>query len=250
VQDRQRQRKNSQGRRQRAIAPPRRCRYSESRRARRRRRQAERLETMTGYGALTRRSALLAALGTVAALRAAQVGDAQAGEAQAADEPQADAAGLVREDWFLQSTLDLAADLALASGRNKRLAVLWEAKGNPLCAETHIKTLGDATIAAYIHTRFEIVQFDAAGGREVIDFDGAKVPENALAAKYGVRMMPTLQFFPETVEAMAGKPPRQREIARLQGYVEPRHMLAVSRFVAEKAYETTTLRDFLRALQI
>lgn len=205
---------------------------------------------MTGWGALTRRAALLTALGAIAGLRAAQAGDAQAGEAQAADEPQAGDAGLIREDWFLQSTFDLAADLAVASSRNKRLAVLWETKGSPLCAETHIKTLGDATIAAYIHTRFEIVQLDAAGAREVIDFDGAKVPENALAAKYGVRVMPTLQFFPESVAAMAGKPPRQREIARLQGYVEPRHLLAVSRFVAEKAYETTTLRAYLRALQI
>jgi thioredoxin-related protein len=195
---------------------------------------------MTGGGPLTRRSVVLGAVGGILAAR---------GVARAED-PQPGESGLIREDWFLQSALDLEADLRLAGERGKHLAVLWEVKDSPLCAETHIKTLGDATIAAYIHARFEIVQLDAAGAREIIDFDGTKVPEKALAAKYGVRMMPTLQFFPATVEAMAGKPPRLREVTRLQGYVAPRHVLAVCRFVSEKAYQATPLREYLKALQI
>jgi thioredoxin-related protein len=199
---------------------------------------------MRWCGPLTRRSVIVGALGGVLGGVLAARGVARA------EDPPPGEAGLIREDWFLASTLDLAADLRMAGERGKHLVVLWEVKDSPLCAETHIKTLGDATIAAHIHARFEIVQLDAAGAREVIDFDGSKVPEKALAAKYGVRMMPTLQFFPDTAQAMAGKPPRLREVTRLQGYVEPRHVLAVCRFVAEKAYQTTTLRDYLKALQI
>lgn len=195
---------------------------------------------MKEFGPLTRRALVAGAVGGILLAR---------GVARAED-PQPGESGLIREDWFLNSALDLAADHRLAGERGKHLVLLWEIKDSPLCAETHIKTLGDATIAAYIHTRFEIVQFDAAGARDVIDFDGSKVPEKALAAKYGVRMMPALLFFPQPAETLAGKPPAQREVARLQGYVAPRHVLAVCRFVAEKAYLTTTLRDYLRALQI
>ena len=115
---------------------------------------------MRGCGPLTRRSVVVGALGGLLMARGVV----------SAEDPQTGESGLIREDWFLQSTLDLTADLGLASERGKHLAVLWEVKDSPLCAETHIKTLGDATIAAYIHTRFEIVQFDAAGAREVDRF--------------------------------------------------------------------------------
>ncbi|ALK09420.1 thioredoxin family protein [Blastochloris viridis] len=195
---------------------------------------------MTKFDLLTRRSVVIGALGAVIAGTLAGAGGAEEGGDT----------GLIREDWFLASAFDLGADLRLAASRNKRLAVLWEVNGNPLCAETHIKTLGDAAIAAFIHARFEIVQFDAAGVRDITDFDGEKLPEKALAAKYGVRMTPTLQFFADTTDAIAAKPARQREVARLQGYVEPRHILAVCRFVAEKAYDTMPLRDYLKALPI
>lgn len=139
---------------------------------------------MTKFDLLTRRSVVIGALGAVIAGTLAGAGGAEEGGDT----------GLIREDWFLASAFDLGADLRLAASRNKRLAVLWEVNGNPLCAETHIKTLGDAAIAAFIHARFEIVQFDAAGVRDITDFDGEKLPEKALAAKYGVRMTPTLQF--------------------------------------------------------
>ena len=85
------------------------------------------------------------------------------------------------------------------------------------------------------------------GARTVVDFDGEQLSEKALAEKYGVRFTPTFQFFPEGAAAMAGKKPREREVARAQGYLEPLHFLALFRFVAEKAYEKTTLRDYLRA---
>jgi thioredoxin-related protein len=36
-------------------------------------------------------------------------------------------------------------------------------------------------------------------------------------------------------------------VTRAQGYLEPKHFLAMFRFVAEKGYEKGTLRDYLRA---
>lgn len=164
-----------------------------------------------------------------------------------ASEPRMTDDGLLTQDWFLQSLLELGDDLTLAGSNGKRLAVMWELKGCPYCRETHVKNFGDPAIAAFIREHFEVLQLNVIGARRVVDFDGSELSEKALAEKYGVRFTPTFQFFPETVDAMAGKKPREREVTRAQGYLEPRHFLALFRFVAEKAYEKTTLRDYLRA---
>ena len=49
--------------------------------------------------------------------------------------------------------------------------------------------------------------------------------------------MPTFQFFPDSVAGLADKTPREREVARAQGYIEPQPFLDVFRFVAERDYE-------------
>jgi thioredoxin-related protein len=164
-----------------------------------------------------------------------------------ATEPRLTDDGLFTQEWFLQSLLELPDDLALAASNGKRLAIMWELKGCPYCRETHVKNFGDSAISAYVRERFEVVQLNVIGARIVTDFDGEKLPERALADKYGVRFTPTFQFFPETADGLAGKKPRDREVARAQGYLDPRHFVALFRFVAEKAYERTTLRDYLRA---
>jgi thioredoxin-related protein len=68
-----------------------------------------------------------------------------------------------------------------------------------------------------------------------------------LAQKYGVRYTPTIQFFPDSIAGLAQKPPKEREITRIQGYLAPPAFLSMFRFVAERAYEKGTLRDYLRA---
>ncbi len=102
-------------------------------------------------------------------------------------------------------------------------------------------------IETYIKTRFELLQLNLVGAREVIDFDGEKLSEKQLAEKYAVRFTPTVQFFPEQIGDIAKKRPREREITRSQGYLPPAQFLATFRFIAERAYERGTLLDFLKA---
>jgi thioredoxin-related protein len=154
--------------------------------------------------------------------------------------------GLYTQPWFLDSLLELADDLPAATERRKRFAILWELKGCPYCKDTHLINFAKPEVETYIKERFDILQLNIIGAREVVDFDGEKVSEKRLAEKYGVRFTPTLQFFPESVDGLAKKKPRDREVTRLQGYLEPRQFLAAFRFVAERAYQTGTLADFLK----
>lgn len=155
--------------------------------------------------------------------------------------------GLYTRPWFLESLLDLSDDLKEASDKNKRLVVMWELKGCPYCKKIYEINLADPAIETFIRERFEVLQLNIIGGREVTDFDGQRLPEKQFAQKYGVRFTPTFQFFPEKADGLAQKKPADREVARWQGYMEPKPFTAMFKFVADKAYEKTTLAEFLKA---
>jgi thioredoxin-related protein len=164
-----------------------------------------------------------------------------------ANEPVLTEDGLYAQPWFLQSLLELKDDLEEATTQKKRFAIMWELKGCPACKETHLKNFSRADIADYVKGRFNVLQLNIIGARDVVDFDGESLPEKKLAEKYGVRGTPTFQFFGESVEGLKAKPPRVREAARGEGYMPPAQFLAMFRFVAEKGYEKGTLADFLKA---
>ena len=155
--------------------------------------------------------------------------------------------GLYRQPWFLESFLELADDLAGASEKKKRLAIMWELRGCPYCKQTHTVNFAKPEIENFIKDRFEILQLNIIGSREVTDFDGQKLSEKRFAEKYGVRYTPTFQFFPDNMTDLARKKPQAREVARAQGYLEPRDFLAAFRFVSERAYEKGSLGDYLKA---
>jgi thioredoxin-related protein len=180
-------------------------------------------------------------LGTVAS---AALGAAPA----RAEEPVLTDDGLYRQSWFLESFLDLAEDLEDAHKAGKRFVVMWELKGCPYCKETHFVNFAQPEISDYIKANFEVLQLNIIGSRIVTDFDGAKLSEKDMAAKYGVRFTPTFQFFAEPAAPLKNEPPQKREVARAPGYLRPEDFLAMFRYVREKAYRDKSFRDFVKAL--
>lgn len=172
---------------------------------------------------------------------------AAAGGARA-EEPVLTDDGLYKQPWFLESFLDLSDDLEAAAKEGKRFAIMWELKGCPYCKETHFVNFAQPKIADYVRNNFEILQLNIIGSRKVTDFDGIEMSEKELAAKYGVRFTPTFQFFAERAAPLKALPPIKREVARAPGYLRPDDFLAMFRFVREKAYETKSFRDFVKAL--
>jgi thioredoxin-related protein len=145
--------------------------------------------------------------------------------------------GLYSEPWFLESFLELADDLATAADKKKRFAIIWELRGCPYCKQTHLINFAKPEVVDYIKERFDVLQLNLIGSREVTDFDGEKLSEKNFAQKYGVRYAPTFQFFPDKFTGLGQKTPREREVARAQGYIEPQPFLGLFRFVAERVYE-------------
>ena len=77
--------------------------------------------------------------------------------------------GYYSEPWFLESFLELSDDLTAAAGNKKRLAIMWELRGCPYCKETHLVNFAKPEIADFIKARFEILQLNIIGSREVTD---------------------------------------------------------------------------------
>jgi thioredoxin-related protein len=193
--------------------------------------------TLTRF-ALTRRTLLAgAALAGMASIAPAR-----------ADDPILTDDGLHKQPWFLESFLDLADDLDAAAKEGKRFVVMWELKGCPYCKETHFVNFGQPRISDYVKANFEVLQLNFIGSRKVTDFDGQQLTEKEMAAKYGVRFTPTLQFFGESAAALKGLSPQKREVARAPGYLRPDDFLAMFRYVREKAYDSKSFRDYVKSL--
>jgi thioredoxin-related protein len=141
----------------------------------------------------------------------------------------------------------LADDLQGAAKSGKRFAIMWELRGCPYCRETHLVNFARRDIEDYIKANFEILQLNILGARKVTDFDGSEITEKALAAKYGIRFTPTLQFFPGDMASLSDKKPEKREVARAAGYLRPDDFLAMFRYVRENEYERKSFRDYVRA---
>lgn len=170
------------------------------------------------------------------------------GGARSRAEPILTDDGLYKEPWFLESFLELADDLETARKEGKRFAIMWELKGCPYCKETHFVNFARPDIADYVKASFEVLQLNIIGARRVTDFDGVEMSEKELAGKYGVRFTPTFQFFPERAGPLKALEPQKREVARLAGYMRPEDFLAMFRYVREKAYESKSFLDYVKAL--
>ena len=188
----------------------------------------------------SRRSLLLGAGASLGAFTLAGLSRADAKTLMTED-------GYYRQDWFIESFLELPDDLEAAGKHGKRFAVMWELRGCPYCKETHLVNFARPDIEQFVRSNFDILQLNILGSRKVTDFDGEELSEKNLALKYGVRFTPTFQFFPERTDGLKALAPPKREVARLPGYLRPDDFLLLFRYVRDKAYESKSFRDYVKA---
>jgi thioredoxin-related protein len=145
--------------------------------------------------------------------------------------------GMHLEPWFHQSFLDLREDLKDAQAAGKRLVIVWEQRGCPYCKRMHEVNLRIPRINETMQRDFMVIQMNLWGDREVTDFDGEMLQEKKLAEKWAVMFTPTMQFFPETVEEIAGKSGKDAEVVRIPGYFKPFHFYFLLRYAKTNGYK-------------
>ena len=152
--------------------------------------------------------------------------------------------GLHKQDWFLDSFLEMPDDLAEAEAEGKHLMVLVEQAGCPYCEALHEENFARQEIVDYITAHYVVVQLDLWGSRETVDFDGEAMPEKELARKWGVNFTPTTLIF----TSEDGEPANffEAEAFRLPGLLKPFHYLSSLEYVVEGQHNEQPFQRFLQ----
>jgi thioredoxin-related protein len=130
-------------------------------------------------------------------------------------EPKRGEDGIYHQAWGLNSFLDLREDLAEATAKGRRFAVIFEQRGCVYCTKMHTEVLAQKYINDYVRENFTILQLDLFGAREVTDFDGLKLSEAKLAERWGVLFTPTVVFTKEAADVPPGQWGPPVEVARM-----------------------------------
>ncbi|MCP5073164.1 MAG: thioredoxin fold domain-containing protein [Rhodobacteraceae bacterium] len=152
--------------------------------------------------------------------------------------------GLHKQDWFLDSFLEMPDDLQEAADQGKHLLVLVEQKGCPYCRELHNVNFEREEITSYIKENFLVVQLNMWGSRGTVDFDGEELEERDLVAKWGVQFTPTTLIF-DSAEIGAADA-RRAEAFRLPGYLKPFHYISSLEYVVDGAYKTQGFQRYIQ----
>lgn len=152
--------------------------------------------------------------------------------------------GLHKQDWFLNSFLEMPDDLAEAADEDKFLMVIIEQAGCPYCRELHNVNFKRPEITDYIQENFIVVQLDLWGSREVVDFDGEALEERDLVRKWGVNFTPTTLIF--TMDGGVPESFFQGEAFRMPGLLKPFHYLSSLEYVVSGQYKDQPFQRFLQ----
>ena len=162
--------------------------------------------------------------------------------------PQLTDEGLYREPWFLDSFMVLPEDLAEADKAGQALRRHVGAQGLPVLQGNAFRQFRAARHRRLHQGEFRRPATQHHRLKKVTDFDGEELSEKAMAEEIQRAVhahLPVLRR--RSGQAQALLAPQEREVARAPGYFRPDDFLAMFRFVREKAYETKSLRDYLKS---
>jgi len=138
-------------------------------------------------------------------------------------------------DWFKLSFLELADDLDEATSADKRLMLLFHQDGCPYCNAFVERNLSQKDIEETLKTKFDVIEFNLWGDREVVSFDGNTYIEKDFAKRLNVQFTPTILFLTEEGKLSL----------RLNGYSDPDRFRLALQYVQEKMEAEKSFADFL-----
>jgi thioredoxin-related protein len=139
----------------------------------------------------------------------------------AANSPPASAGELFKEDFFKP------APYQLQRRGNRPLAVFFEQKDCPNCAELHQKVLSDPDTRAIIR-KLDVIQLDMWSKTPVVTPQGKRVTAREWAKVLDVKYAPTIVVFDE----------RGREIIRSEAFFKVFHTQGIFAYASEGTYKT------------
>lgn len=142
-------------------------------------------------------------------------------------------------EWFKESFLDIAEDVAEAGEAGKHLILFMHLNGCPYCARMADENFTNAPYTPFIRENFDVIAIDIKGDREVAFDANTMVTEKALARLLKVRYTPTVLFLNRD----------NKTVLRLNGYRSVPAFKHALDYVQQQAYLKTTLNRFIAERQ-
>lgn len=139
-------------------------------------------------------------------------------------------------DWFKESFLDIAEDVEEAGESGRHVLLFMHLNGCPYCHRMVEENFKHAPHTGYLQQNFDVIAVNIKGDREIAFDEETQVTEKELADLLKVRATPTIIFLN----------PDNKPVARLNGYRSPEAFRLALDYVAEKAYEKTTLAGYVQ----
>lgn len=139
--------------------------------------------------------------------------------------------------WFKDSFLDLREDISEAKAAGKRVMIFFHQDGCPYCNALVERNLAQKDIQQLVRSKFDVININMWGDREVTYVNGEHYTEKALAAALRVQFTPTLLFYDENGKV----------VLRLNGYRAPDRFKVELNYVASKQERKSTPRDYVKA---
>lgn len=140
--------------------------------------------------------------------------------------------------WFKNSFLSLKEDVDEAKASGRRVILLFTQDNCPYCHLLVERNLSQRDIEATLKSRFDVIQINLWGDREVTGLDGVTQTEKNFAASLKVQFTPTILFLDETGQT----------VLRLNGYTPPARFKAALDWVADHGEAKQPFRDYVATL--
>lgn len=137
--------------------------------------------------------------------------------------------------WFKESFLDINEDVSEAASAGRHVMLFLDMNGCPYCYKMAKENLDEAPYRDWLQAHFDVIAINVRGDREVAIDPVTTLTEKALAEQLGVRYTPTVIFLNQDNEP----------VARVNGYRNVTEFKQVLDYVAEKAYQSQTLAEYL-----
>jgi thioredoxin-related protein len=140
-------------------------------------------------------------------------------------------------DWFKESFLEIAEDVAEAADDDKHVMLFLHLNGCPYCYKMVEENIKHAPYTDFIRENFDVIALNIRGDREVAFNDEISMTEKALAEHLEVAYTPTVIFLNAD----------NRPVARVNGYRSVEDFKLVLDYVQQKAYEDRSLSQYIDA---
>ncbi len=137
--------------------------------------------------------------------------------------------------WFKESFLEIAADVEEAGEEGKHVMLFFHVANCPYCYKMLEENFKASTYTNFLQEKFDAIEINLRGDREVVFNEVLTVPEKELARHLGVLYTPTILFLD----------PNNKVVLRLNGYRSVSAFKYVLDFVDQRAYTRTNLSQYI-----